>query len=253
MIHPTPGCCITWPGKQGNRPAWFHRQKVCVRGACSQPLLLQLPSLQASTVWLGGFLCFSEEGKIWKNSLFECFAPCKWQDGYCIVTNYITLWTLPAKSTYLHQTQAVQVFPSLLPYQLLHTQVFPSYLLQKSNSIILLSKQWCTCRENEVHLSHRFEIKNHKWQTFIQITQHHPSEVTVITTPHHIEHATLWERYHFPILSLHHISRCISQNLSSLWTSEMGHSHCKANALRGLGRIVDIILFHTEGSLHTQR
>lgn len=65
---------------------------MCEGGLFSAPFAMTPPSLQASTVLLGGFLCFSEREKIWKSSLFDWFAPCKWQDGFCMLTNYITLW-----------------------------------------------------------------------------------------------------------------------------------------------------------------
>lgn len=73
------------------------RDERCVKEACSQGLLLQPPALQASTPLLPIFLCFSEGGNIWKNSLFECYAPYQWQDGFCMLSHNITLWIITSQ------------------------------------------------------------------------------------------------------------------------------------------------------------
>jgi len=161
-------------------------------------------------VLLGGFPCFSKGGKIRKTSLFEWFAPCKWQDLFCILTNYITLW-ITASQEYRFASNTSSA--GISQFASIPVATRTSHLLQESNNIVLLSKQRCTCRENKAPLSHRFEIKNHKWQTLIQMTQHHPAEGTVIT--HFCHSPSYWACYTLRKVSLPHSTTLLHH--SSWW------------------------------------
>lgn len=70
---------------------WTFTDARCAERDGSQPLLLQTLSLHASAVLLGGFLCFSKGGKLWRSSLPERYVPRWWQDGICLLTARIVL------------------------------------------------------------------------------------------------------------------------------------------------------------------
>lgn len=119
------------------------------------------------------------------------YIPCPWQDGLCVWTTYNALWiTTTSQSTYSCPTQEVWVFPTLLPYQLLHALICPTYLSQTSTSYHFQNSNAHAGKTKNISLA---DLKSKlKWETFVHTAQGHLSELTGVIHCCHPPPSWVW-------------------------------------------------------------
>lgn len=120
--------------------------------------------------------------------------------GQPLCINHLrALWiTTTSQSTCLYLTREVWVFPTLLPYQLLHALICPAYLSQTSTSYHFQNSDACAGKTKNISLA---DLKLQlKWETFVHITLRRPSELMAAIHrchPHHPECGMLSKGLHF--------------------------------------------------------